>query len=341
MPQKALPTAEELKKLRKHTFPRLNSADTTDEELTQIIREHARSFFLHEGGREEDWDENEEQSTREEMYRRWKESEWGVALRRLRRQSQPNSKIVPASNWIGGSFEIGNIAGINIITESETLSKVSSRSSTQPLIPLDSIVDSIVEPLVPSLESGTGIQTFHTAPLEPSESSAALSPPDSSSHDLGLSVPDTEQQQASRAPSPSSSTAPLRPSVLRIVDSGGPSSEPLRRSIIKLPSFSHISDSPNQGKKKVHYDLSPVATSPSVAVSPTEVLERTGTDVSGTSAGAMSISATDDQQITWGEIVMRGTPDRLEYIDIVLTYKRPNVCQSLFYRAGGYVYSLR
>lgn len=332
MPQKVLPSAEELKIRRKHTFPRLNSADTSDEELIQIIREHARSFFLHEGGREEDWGENEEQSTREEMLRRFKDSEWGVALRRLRGQSHSH-KNASGNNWIGGSFEIGNIAGINIMAESETLSKVSSRNSALPFIPLDSVI----EPPTDQSESGT--QIFFTHPSEPSGSNTQTqAAPNPSSPDPGLLIPEQES-------SPSSSTALLRTAVSHR-EIPGPSqtrSEPARRSIIKLPSLSRIGDSPNKNKKTVHYDLSPVGSaSPSLTpASPEEVLERTGTDVSGTSAGAMSFSAMDDQQIAWGDIVMRGV-SVYGYIDFsLMVIHRPNACQGLFYRIGGYVFSLR
>ncbi|KAJ3827599.1 Pleckstrin homology domain-containing protein [Lentinula raphanica] len=304
MPQNALLPPEELKQQakRKHVFTRIGSSDSTEEELSQIIKIHARSFFLRQGGREEDWSENEEQSTREEMYKRWKESEWGVALRRLRGQSEASSnKNPPADHWIGGSFEIGNIAGINIMDEAESLSKVSTRTSqlSAPSIPLESVI----EPASGSV--ATEQQTFVTAPSEPVQSPDVHNP---ASQIRAVSSAEGEHRD-SDATSPSSSTALLRPSLTRKHDSG-PShtqSEPPRRPIIKLPSFSRGSgDHPHKMKKSVHYNLSPVeSNASSPPASPSAVLERTGTDVSGTSAGAMSIAAMGDPQINWGDTVMR------------------------------------
>lgn len=308
MPQKILPTPEELKRRnkRKHLFTRRSNLDSTNEELTQIIKVHARSFFIRQGGREEDWSENEEQSTREEMYRRWKESEWGVALRRLRGQSE-SSENAPPDAWIGGSFEIGNFVGINIMDEAESLSKVSTRTSqlSAPIFPLESRLEPLGRPDQSSL--ATEQQTFVTAPSELTELSQVQTP-EPTTQNLSPSPPDGEHQN-SRGPSPSSSTALLRPSTSRKNDSGTSHvpSEPARRSIIRLPSFSRNGDSPHKVKKSVHYNLSPVESNSSLPpVSPSAVLERTGTDVSGTSAGAMNIPAIDDQQIDWGDTVMRG-----------------------------------
>ncbi|KAJ3910630.1 Pleckstrin homology domain-containing protein [Lentinula edodes] len=307
MPQKILPTPEELKRRnkRKHLFTRISNSDSTDEELTQIIKVHARSFFIRQGGREEDWGENEEQSTREEMYRRWKESEWGVALRRLRGQSE-SSKNAPPDAWIGGSFEIGNFVGINIMDEAESLSKVSTHTSqlSAPIFPLESGLEPLGRPGQSSL--ATEQQTFVTAPSELTELSQVQTP-EPTTQNLSPSPPDGEHQN-SRGPSPSSSTALLRPSTSRKNDIGTShaQSEPARRSIIRLPSFSRNGDSPHKAKKSVHYNLSPVESNSSLPpVSPSAVLERTGTDVSGTSAGAMNIPAIDDQQIDWGDTVMR------------------------------------
>ncbi|KIK69609.1 hypothetical protein GYMLUDRAFT_151680 [Collybiopsis luxurians FD-317 M1] len=305
MPQKVLPIPEELKKRnkRKHIFPGIHSSDSEDEQIRRIINHYARSFFLQEsGGREEDsnWGENEEQSTREEMYRRWNESEWGVALRRLRGRSDSDVNKNATNSWIGGSFEIGTIAGLNIIAEEETLSRISSRNSAQPpapFFPLDTFSEQQTQ------------QTFVTAPTEPSESakSQSVSPPNpSSNNDLLLPA---NENPVSRAASSTSSTPLLRPSVSLQPDSG-PSqtqSEPSRHPIMKLPnlpSLSSAGNSPNKSKKTVHYALSPVESDSSLPAPPTEVLERTGTDVSGTSAGAMSISAAEDPKLL-GDVAMR------------------------------------
>ncbi|KAF9077592.1 Pleckstrin homology domain-containing protein [Rhodocollybia butyracea] len=288
--QKVLPPSEKRNK-RRHILTRMSSTES-DAELMQIIKTHARSFFIGEGGREEDWSEAEEQSTREEMYQRWKDSEWGKAIHHLRGKSSASlHKNVLANNWIGGTFEIGTIAGVNIMS----LSRASTQASAS-VVPLNSFSEPLSFPEEQSNEQQT--QTV-APPLELAEEHAAqpLSP-------TGISVPEGE---ASRVLTPSSSTGLLHPSISRQHDSGPsqPQPEPTRHSIIKLPSFTRSNGSHSKGKKVVRYDLSPVGSSSSIPpASPTEVLERTGTDVSGTSAGAMSL-ATSDDPVPRGDVVMR------------------------------------
>ncbi|KAF5389237.1 hypothetical protein D9757_003483 [Collybiopsis confluens] len=309
MPQKVLSIPGETKKSNKRKH---NSSQTdSDEQIRQIISHYARNVSLHDIGEGEpegsDWGENEEQSAREEMYRRWKESEWGVALRQLRSRSGASKKS------IANNFEIGSIAGINIIAEAETLSRVSSRSSAQqttPFFPLDSVLESLgnSKSSGPFSEQQTQAQTFATAPTEPagSNKSQAISSPTPALSSQNISIAD---DYINHTESPSSSTALLRPTTSPQHGSG-PSrtqSGPARRPIMKLTSLSSlpaVGDSFSQGKKTVRYALSPVESDHSLPpASPTEVLERSGTDVTGTSAGSMSVAASDDSQILGNDIM--------------------------------------
>ncbi|KAJ7644051.1 Pleckstrin homology domain-containing protein [Roridomyces roridus] len=91
-----------------------------DDNLAHLFKEHAFAFFINQGGHEEDWEESREQSVGEEMLRRWRETEWGI----IRRRKQTKTKQL----WIGSSFEVGNILGVNVLEES-IHDRMSSRSA--------------------------------------------------------------------------------------------------------------------------------------------------------------------------------------------------------------------
>ncbi|KAJ7069875.1 Pleckstrin homology domain-containing protein [Mycena amicta] len=107
----------------KKRLPRFGSADVGDAHISQFIKDHAFAFFIQQGGTEEDWDE---QGVREEMLRRWRESEWG-----LFRRKQNADKHAKLPKWIGSSFEVGNILGVNVLQEQAE--SIRASSSHRPL----------------------------------------------------------------------------------------------------------------------------------------------------------------------------------------------------------------
>ncbi|KAG7088497.1 hypothetical protein E1B28_012485 [Marasmius oreades] len=319
MPEKVLPDPEILssnKKGKKHAnlLRGLDDSEQDDVQLAQIIKENAFAFFLHQGGREEDWGEDKERCVRREMARRWRESTWVILMKNRREEKQ---KRIP-NRWMGSSFEIGEIAGINVISEAAAVrSLVSSTTSFQsscnettvPYLPLDAAISQISSPSNPSERPeasrvlSSGQQTFVTAPSEPQPSSSQAK------IDVEVETQHTHSPTFSGDPRTSSQTPLLSPPSLPALNSSrSDRQETPRRPIIKLPSLVRGDPPKDKGKgKKVHYDLSPVtltSNGPREPAPPSEVLQRSGEEVQDTSAGAMSASV-DVTDLQWGDVVMR------------------------------------
>ncbi|KAK2465224.1 hypothetical protein APHAL10511_002578 [Amanita phalloides] len=111
-----------------------------------LIERHAFTFFLSEGGRPEDWNEEARISIRRKLVDRWLETEWGKAFQR-----RQDHKIGP-DRWVGDSFEIGVFLGLNILTtpRHSAPSRLSLNAS-QPIHADD------IQPETESVSSASGI----------------------------------------------------------------------------------------------------------------------------------------------------------------------------------------
>ncbi|PFH53944.1 hypothetical protein AMATHDRAFT_740 [Amanita thiersii Skay4041] len=89
-------------------------ADFGDTLIPNLINRHAYSFFLHEGGNTEDWTEEEHQNITQRLIHRWKESEWGVIHDKCLRNPQNRY----STRWVGNSFEIGDLFGLDLLCPS-------------------------------------------------------------------------------------------------------------------------------------------------------------------------------------------------------------------------------
>ncbi|KAJ7156013.1 Pleckstrin homology domain-containing protein [Mycena crocata] len=262
MPERVVGIQAERKKRR---F-RVGSTDDGDENISRIIKDHAFAFFIQQGGHEEDWEETREQSVREEMLRRWRESEWGAIWGRRKQSKEPKQ----AKRWIGGSFEVGDILGVNILQEPaaasfrERLSNSarSTRSSRRPNASSSSHLPLSTGKHPPPLEATTSFFA--------SDAGASILRPTMSAEDAGRRV---------------QSDFGVRPT--------------LELSIPPVKSDSHIV----VGKQRVHYAQSPIREEPSPAP-PSEVLERTSSELPATSAEAMTEPA-PHRHVPWGEVFMR------------------------------------
>ena len=73
MPEKALAEPLGDRKGKKKANLTASTEEYEEAKLHRIINENAFAFFLRHGGREEDWNEDQERSVRQEMARRWRE----------------------------------------------------------------------------------------------------------------------------------------------------------------------------------------------------------------------------------------------------------------------------
>ena len=294
--------AQVRKSKNKPLFP--SSDSPSDDNMSQIMKNNAFSFFIREGGKVEDWGENEERSAVEEMLKRWRNSEWGAIWSGRKKQSRQTSR------WVGGSFEIGDLLGVNILEEpTESIrDRISNRSSRK-----TSSSPSQTQVQTEEVSLATGIETFDTARTEPGPSiSADPQYYSTSQNNHILTSPDAEGQMPGSA---TSSTALLRPSSgpRHDISQGEALSEVLRPPVAMMPSTVTVTKSDGPGNinlqakgkgKLVHYADSPSASPEAPGPAPpSEVLERTGSAVAGTSSAA---TVTTDPSMEWGEVVMRG-----------------------------------
>ena len=105
-----------------------SSSDSSDEEtfVRRISGDHVREWFLRKGGREEDWDAQQEQSLRDELVSRWNESKWG-RIHKLGKD--PNQKL-NKNKWTGETFEVGTFLGVKLDAEPVAVPSVHDGAST-------------------------------------------------------------------------------------------------------------------------------------------------------------------------------------------------------------------
>ncbi|KAF8225870.1 hypothetical protein L208DRAFT_1503595 [Tricholoma matsutake] len=314
MPEKVVSHTEaHALKLKKRGLFRIGTAQEEDD--MEIIKQNAFKFFVHAGGRPEDWGEDQEQSTRQEMLQRWRNSEWGAVWGSRQKKE---SRIGPTSaNWVGGSFEIGYLLDALQETGStrNMMSSISTRVSTskpqshaerepRPSTTSQEIFVSARSNFLPSAPGNNATGPSSTAGETFVSASSDFLPFASSDLDIDNGTPCVN--------------ALLKPSLDRVrpdgLDGSRAKTEPVvPRSIIRMPSFSATTDAQvhrdGKGKGKlVHYaDIPPADQEASSPAPPSEVLERTDDAVEGTSAGATASGSLSPKaaSLDWGDVVMR------------------------------------
>jgi len=92
-----------------------------DEPVEELINEYAYAFHLQLGGSRENWNEERENSVKDEMLRRWRDSPWG----RLWRGRKDGSNA-SQGRWVlpndAGFFQVGDFLGL------DTYSQLATRS---------------------------------------------------------------------------------------------------------------------------------------------------------------------------------------------------------------------
>ena len=77
--------------------------------VRDVLDRNAYAFFLRQGGRAQDWDEDARESVRDELMKRWQECPW---MRYLRHKTH---RAVGVTHWVGTTFEVGSILGVNVL----------------------------------------------------------------------------------------------------------------------------------------------------------------------------------------------------------------------------------
>ncbi|KAL1711106.1 Pleckstrin homology domain-containing protein [Schizophyllum commune] len=142
-------TETRLERSRFRTFLRLPGSSEDDggaNAVSELVRDQAFNIYIREGGREENWGEDREDTVVDDLMRRWRESEWARALSRRKGQGQ-------AQRWVGNSFEVGNFLGSNVLTE-----RMYSRSTRSLVSTPGRPKESPVSPAEVLQRSGTDVQ---------------------------------------------------------------------------------------------------------------------------------------------------------------------------------------
>ena len=277
-----------------------------DPDLSRLVIPHAFNFFLRGGGSAQHWGEAEERSTVDAMTKRFQESEWGKVVFGEKQDIRPHS-------WVGGSFEIGGLLGMNIIHNeaSEIRDGVSDRSGRKSKSP--------TEPNEVLSSSSAALEISVAAPSPPREireadSGVPLAPENDDIESQGL-VSATSSTALLKLPSRhATSTTALKPILRSQSSPAAPLNGPLEEEEEDVPrSQPKLKSAP----KLVHYVEVPngEVVDPGPAP-PNVVLERTGSAVADTSAGATVPHPSEDLQ--WGDVVMRGRVCTLFF------YMKPN-----------------
>lgn len=291
MPEKVISdTAEvQLGKKKKGRWFHSNTEEEEEEVVSRTIKNHAFTFFLSEGGNIEDWGEEQERGITARLMQEWEGSDWGKILRR-HKEAPPRRN---SNRWVGSSFEVGSLLGVNLINQSHRDSEsirdaASSYKSTSPN----------------SSPTRTRTRAQPTSPNNENDIAILLFPPP------GDNGADTGGIRLGEAPSPTSSTVLLRPgtskvrSEVNIRPALRKPSAPRSDTLLDDPTFD-IANGGKQKGKTVHYSDEPSARmEPDPPAPPSEVLNRTGDAVHDTSAGASLPPTRDESQ--WGEVVLRG-----------------------------------
>lgn len=328
MPEKVVSHTDAQVRVRRQKtslFHRANSADVGDD-VSQVIKENAFSFFLHQGGQVEHWDEDEEQSTIDEMMKRWKNSEWG-ALWTHRRENPPAARQ-SANRWVGGSFEIGRLLGVNIMREPELGSRSSGRSVYR---------SSVSATLSRKRTTSAGQETFLTAP------SQMITPAMSNGDLLG-----TENSREAELNGDASTPAESSTGLLESARKGPHITDTVREDILRQTSApaltsarAKVGSDIKQKGKAVHYADLTEQDAPGPAP-PSEVLERDAGTLEATTSAAASKSSPSISPVLspqsstfqWGGVILRGILDKKIFLTTCDndTPERQNVGQSQLFQ---------
>lgn len=265
------------------------------EEVTRVLRDNAYKFFLHHGGKPDDWKEGEEADMIDELVQRWKTSEWGQLWGRRHRQQQNEPQSSAPNGWFGTSFEVGTLLGVDVIQIQGHLNSLAVRSRAPGA---SSMQRDNAAPL--TTDQGTSaIQTFATPLTNTTQIDTDVTSSASINNQAlqDVLVPATSRDSLLPSRTEGLATTPSQSGSQRIDPTPGIHIDP--------PLKAH-----EKGKAKVHYaDTAMEAglTTPG-SVPPEEALG--GTLVPNVSLAATvapeAMTSPTPSEFRWGDIVLRG-----------------------------------
>lgn len=96
--------------------------------VRDVLDRNAHAFFLRQGGRAEDWDDAARENMCDELMTRWQDCPWTRSLRHT------TPRGVGTSHWVGTTFEVGSILGVNVL-DSHAPTSASSVATEAPQQP--------------------------------------------------------------------------------------------------------------------------------------------------------------------------------------------------------------
>ena len=254
------------------------------EEVSRFFKEHTFRFFLHDGGRAEDWNDEEEQHITEELAERWKSSEWGQLWTHRHHRRKENSGD---HHWFGTSFEVGTLMGVNVLHGEEHVRNLVARCNPA----RDKIDDSSN-----NLLGADTSQHFVASTDEPSTSRISGDAPDSTVASLETPV---TSQTALLSPH-RSDTVSLKDESLTLSDKR--EIRPTMSTNISRDSAQPLSNGKGKGKEVRYSDHPGPGLSTSSLIPPEQIL-KTKSTVDSSASSAFSFVT---QGPTWGDVILRG-----------------------------------
>ena len=254
--------------------------------LSRAMDHHAFQFYMLQGGKLENWNNDTRIHVRADLIRSWRENDW---VRRLHRSSRAADR---PTRWSGCTFEIGNLLGVNILDKHPQAT--SNLSAAQ-------IPDHAASAVVDASMAAVTTEPANSSLPSPTRS---LSPrPDESGNDIhssSLSRLLSASATVLSEPSGTGAAAPPPRSILKkgfLARKRNGSNHTIERGITPTPL---VQTPPAGDEHQIVGDL-PSGGSPSL---PDDVLARAGDEIVQSSAGA-----TVDAQLRQprdDEVILRG-----------------------------------
>lgn len=338
LPDKLLPVMHEIIQVTGNDNESLDASYASA--VRDVLDRNAHAFFLRQGGKAEDWDDGTRNVVRDDLMKQWQECPWMRSLRRT------THRATGVTHWVGTTFEVGSILGVNVLDSHARTVSPPSESVVAPEAPQQ---ESQVPYASTTALSSIGPRSYwtarsHLSPPSPQGSSSTASLPEQRGGELSAfssgsrllamaSAPsfpiEHVSQQGNDAPR-SILKQPARTSSgwpgtkrrgVSLVDRGAKRTVQLRPKKSKTPlSGADSSGLPLEGEQANEGPVSPSA-----------VLARTGNEVNECSAGATA-EGTPPQEVPddilfrglWGLFNIRVTPLIVSKIECLLGCVTPS-----------------